>query len=408
MQIKIKGQIFESQSGQNTPCQIIVNESDVYVEDIDGQRHLCARQEMKIDPPLGSVRRKIRFPDGRIFESDDLEKVDNLNNSKFWKTLSKTEKTGWHLIPIAIVTPFMAFGLYRLVIPLLIALGMALTPDEALYSIDKNSLRSIDALALDESEISHDRRVEIQKLFDQLLEARNTKLTEYKPDREFRYTLNFRKAETIGPNAFALPGGTIVVTDELVFQFPDDDVLAAILAHEIGHVEHQHSLKQLYRALGAASMISMIAGDAGPLLEDAILEGSALLSLSFSRKHEMESDNYSYELLKAADLPAHGLIDFFTKLEGLAISEKAKTNDKNDKKEGAPEESEADQETMTEKASKSDSGSDPANWFSTHPVSQHRIRNIKAKLEADGIPYSSAKGNAPATSNASDDEKDGN
>jgi len=388
--------MFESQSGQNTPCRVIVDETDVYLDRDGGQEHLCARSELKIDPPLGSIRRKIKFPDGRIFESDDLESVDNLNNSKFWTTLSKTEKTGWHLIPIAIATPIMAFGLYRLVIPLLIVLGMTLTPDEALYTIDKNSMRSIDKFMMDESELSHAKRVEVQKLFDTLMDARNTKLTEYTPEREFKYNLNFRKADSIGPNAFALPGGTIVVTDELVFQFPDEDVLAAILAHEIGHVEHQHSLRQLYRAVGAATMISMIAGDAGPLLEDAILEGSALLSLSFSRKHEMQSDDYSYELLNAAELPAHGLIEFFTKLEGLAIAEKAKRQAIKDAAKEADDDTSGDNPSNdeppvidddSEKAKDDEAGANPGNWFSTHPVSKDRIINIKAKLEADGVPY---------------------
>ena len=138
------------------------------------------------------------------------------------------------------------------------------------------------------------------------------------------------------------------MTDALVEMFPDEDyVLSAVLAHEIGHVEHEHSLRQIYRALGMAAMIGLIAGDAGPMLEDIVLEGSALLSLSFSRKHEMQADDFSYDILSRTGQRADGLIRFFEEIE---------------KEMPIPESGE---------------------WMMTHPLSQKRIENIEAKINAD-------------------------
>jgi predicted Zn-dependent protease len=85
------------------------------------------------------------------------------------------------------------------------------------------------------------------------------------------------------------------------------------------------------------------------MLEDIILEGSALLSLSFSRKHEMQSDDYSYNLLKAAGGRTDGLITFFNRLEEELPMPEA------------------------------------GEWLMTHPLSNKRIENIQAKLEADGV-----------------------
>ena len=59
----------------------------------------------------------------------------------------------------------------------------------------------------------------------------------------------------------ALPGGTVILTDQLVALAKNDDEIAGVLAHEIGHVKHRHSLKQLYRVLGIGFMISVIGGD---------------------------------------------------------------------------------------------------------------------------------------------------
>ncbi len=350
--ISITGDIYENQSSYSRPCTLKVRDNQLMIQYDDLEQapaYICKLDELRIDPPLGSIRRKVHLPDGRVFETDDLEAVNDIYPSNFWKRIAKTERKGWHIIPIALVTPFLAFGLYRLLVPILVSFGMALTPDIALYSIDKNTMKSLDKFVMKQSEISHDKRVEVQKIFNKLLLARNESPEQLSTNKVFKYSLNFRNSGALGPNAFALPGGTIVITDELILEFPDEDVIAAVLAHEIGHVEHQHSLQQIYRALGMAGMVTMIAGDAGPLLEDVLLEGSAILSLSHSRKHELQSDNYSYELLKLADYQPDGLIQFFDKMDEIQTLPK------------------------------------DGEWMMTHPVGEKRISNIRDKMKADGI-----------------------
>ena len=136
------------------------------------------------------------------------------------------------------------------------------------------------------------------------------------------------------------------MTDQLVKRYPDNELLAGVLAHELGHVAHQHSLKQLYRALGMAGLVALIAGDSGPILEDLILEGNAFLSLSFSRQHEVEADAHSVKLMRDSDMNPAGIIKFFEAIE---------------KKYG---------------------GSTMPSWMSTHPATEDRINAIKKLLEA--------------------------
>ncbi|MBL4869380.1 MAG: M48 family metallopeptidase [Robiginitomaculum sp.] len=340
----IPGRYFKNQSSTATDCTLIIDEENVHIESRDGRykSHHCQRRELVIDRKIAKIARKIHLPDGIVFEANDPDVVDRLRPHSLWATLSNTERFGWHLLPLAIITPFLAYALYKLLIPLVISLALILTPDGLLKTIDKNSVKSIDLVLTDTSKIDEGRQVELTQLFNSLLLARQ-KLS---PKRKYNYQLLFRSSKILGPNAFALPGGTIVLTDELVEDFSDDYILAAVLAHEIGHVENQHSLKQLYRALGIAAMVTLIAGDAGPLLEDAILEGSAVLSLSFSRQHELQADDYSFDLLVSAGRRPDGLIDFFEQLsEDMPM----------------PKEGE---------------------WLMTHPLSQKRIANIKNKMEA--------------------------
>ncbi len=342
-----KGRYFFSQSSAAYDCTLLVKNVHLRFLGPEGEdfgaHHLG---DVKFEPQVGSIPRKIKLPNGDVFETDEFDTIAALEGRGFWSRLTRVERVGWHLVPIAIATPILAIGFYRLLVPVFIYAAMALTPDAALYTIDTNSMRSLDRFFTQPTEIDQARQDAIQTMFSELVESRKNLNERRLTDREFKYNLQFRSG-MLGPNAFALPGGTIVLTDELVKDYGQDHVISAVLAHEIGHLEGQHSLRRLYRALGMATMISVVAGDAGPILEDALLEGTAILSLSFSRTHELEADNFSYDLLTASGLPNHGLIDFFEQLgEDMPL----------------PEEGE---------------------WLKTHPLSSKRIDNIRGKIDAE-------------------------
>ncbi len=88
-------------------------------------------------------------------------------------------------------------------------------------------------------------------------------------------------------------------------------MVLGVLAHEIGHVDHQHSLRQLYRAAGVTALIMLIGGDIGSGTEDILIQGSALVSLSYSRSAETEADRYSVELMHKAGHDPAAIARFF-------------------------------------------------------------------------------------------------
>jgi len=341
----IEGELFPPQSSMSTPIRLVINGENYHVDIKHASEKIQGSvKALRIEPAIGDMPRKIYLEGEFLFETYELDKVEKLAGGSFWSGLARTERFGWHIVPLAIATPFLAFGLYRMLIPLLISFGMFMTPDAMLRTIDKNTIKTIDFKLTKATEIDQARQDEIQAIFERLV-----KTAEAQSDKKRRipkYKLLFRHSDIIGPNAFALPGGTIVMTDELIEMFPEQDyVLSAVLAHEVGHVDEEHSLRQIYRALGMAAMIGLIAGDAGPMLEDIILEGSALLSLSFSREHEMAADNFSYNLLIDSDMRADGLITFFEKIEeDIKIPESGE-------------------------------------WMMTHPLSDKRIENIRSRME---------------------------
>jgi Zn-dependent protease with chaperone function len=123
------------------------------------------------------------------------------------------------------------------------------------------------------------------------------------------------------PNAFALPGGRIVVFAGLLRLCPSADALAGVLAHEIAHVEQRHGLKHLLRTLGVLYFAGCVVG--GGVEEFASAEtigelASGLLVLKHSRDHEREADAIALQKLRRAGRAAAGLHEFFVQCEQRA------------------------------------------------------------------------------------------
>lgn len=126
--------------------------------------------------------------------------------------------------------------------------------------------------------------------------------------------LIFRDGGKISANALALPGGTIVVTDQLVRLAQSDDEIAGVLAHEIGHVEERHSLQQIYRALGITALLALVGGDSAQLVHDAINQAAVLQTFAYSREFEYAADKRSVGIMVAAGRNPTAFIDLLDRI----------------------------------------------------------------------------------------------
>lgn len=109
-------------------------------------------------------------------------------------------------------------------------------------------------------------------------------------------------------NAFALPGGQIVIFDGLIQKAQSPDEVAGVLAHEIGHVEHRHALRRLVRAAGVGFLASMVSGG---VVSDL---SQQLLFMTFSREMEAEADEAALRALALAQVSSDGFAAFFDRL----------------------------------------------------------------------------------------------
>lgn len=127
-----------------------------------------------------------------------------------------------------------------------------------------------------------------------------------------RYRYRWLVADSPEVNAFAMPGGYVVVYTGLLKAADSAEEVAGVLAHEVQHVERRHALRNLIHDLGWRALLALMLGDAsGSVWADA---AGRLVGLGYSRDLEREADLGGLKALRQAAIPADGMLLFFEKL----------------------------------------------------------------------------------------------
>lgn len=133
---------------------------------------------------------------------------------------------------------------------------------------------------------------------------------------EMNYDLNVAVFNHGMVNAFAAPGGQIVLMRGLIEKAGGPDEVAAVLAHEIGHVEARDTTRAALRTAGSAGLLALVLGDfAGGSAVLVVAEYT--LNASYTREAEGEADVFALNMMEAAGVDAGALGKFFDRLEGL-------------------------------------------------------------------------------------------
>lgn len=159
-----------------------------------------------------------------------------------------------------------------------------------------------------------------------------------------RYRYRWYLARDNSINAFAIPGGVVVVNSGLVAAAGSAEELAGVLAHEIQHVEQRHSLRAMAQSLGISAGLGMIFGDLSGIAQMV----AGLSQLSYSREAEREADLQGLQALRAAKISPDGMPRMF--------------------------------ETLQREAG----DLQPPALLSSHPATQERIASLRAAIAAAG------------------------
>ncbi len=237
------------------------------------------------------------FPFQKI-ESTDEHFIDYVNNSH--EHLSSTidvllHKSKWRSIVLLLVG-IMSIGVlsYFYVIPTM-ATGFATT-------LSKDNVVDFGAYVFrvlsTELTMNEEASKKLQDFVDEM-----------KIDGEFRLEVFVAQSEEF--NAFAISGGKIVVFSSLLEKIETKEQLAALIGHEVSHIENRHVIKNIARNFGGAIFISVLFGDINGATT-VLMENAHLFSqLSFTRSLEKEADIFGLDIMRENRLDLHGMPELF-------------------------------------------------------------------------------------------------
>lgn len=117
-------------------------------------------------------------------------------------------------------------------------------------------------------------------------------------------------------NAFALPGGPILITDDLIRDAKSPDELAAVVAHEVAHIEKRHVMQAVWRSLGVGLLLDAVVGGGTGAGQQAVILAGQATDLRYGRDAESEADARGQQLLHDLGLSSRGMASFFWRLGG--------------------------------------------------------------------------------------------
>ena len=276
-------------------------------------------QDVTISERLGAQPARVKLPDGSQLEIADADGFyQSLNAAAGKRDWLHWVESRWSLIlMVLLVAAAIGWAAYAYGIPATARFVAYSLPRDIDRSIGEEGLGLLDGSVLRSTELSQSRQQSLRYLFADVTGA---------VGNDGDYQLEFRRGGTAGPNAFALPSGIVVVTDELVEIAEHDDEIAAVLAHEVGHVRNRHALRSLLQNSVVAGVIVVVTGDASFLSGIVAKIPSLLVSAAYSREFELEADSVARDYLRIKNIPLRRFADIIIRLDTASGMDPEKTS----------------------------------------------------------------------------------
>lgn len=275
--------------------------------------------DIAIPGRVASTPRHVRLPTGGSVMVEDNDALDALEErlrkraseiprgQRFRRRVDRIARwlerdaTGAALVLAITVTILVA--LQRWGVPALAMLAVEAVPPEIDGIVGEQVIAGLERLDLfEESRIDADRQRQLTATFERV-----------RADMGVEAQLVFHRSKRFGANAFALPGGTVVLTDDIVTLAKHDEELVAVLAHELGHLRGRHWLKMVAQSSATLVVWSVLTGD--PTLTAVVVAAPAtLLELAYSRDLEREADQAALDYMAEVGIAPSRLHDLLARI----------------------------------------------------------------------------------------------
>lgn len=285
-----EGYYFDGRVPDNVSAQLVVS-GEIATLTASGTSRQFDTGKLRVSPRISASDRFIHTPDGGQFLCADHDFFDRLPQESWSEGIVAWLEQRWWAAAVctAWVVGMLLVGYFyglpaaadRVVRYIPVETEQALG-DQVTHWLEKEEW-------VKASRLSQDIRSEITQGFGRLIEDL---------PRKEDYQLRFYASSILGPNAFALPGGILVVTDDMVNLCASTEEMLAVLAHEIGHVEERHVMKGILQQSAVAVIITAVTSDASTLSAAVAGLPMVLVRMKYSRNFEAAADDFAFELLK--------------------------------------------------------------------------------------------------------------
>lgn len=306
---------FDGHSARRHAAAIEFGDGGVLLRgDIDKR---YALDEVRVAEPFAHAPTVLYFADGarcELPESVDSRWLEERFGYRSSRVVRWQQQLWGALVALVLLAALLAWGAFWGV-PAAADRIVAALPPSADHAVGAGIVQALDKKGLwTPSRLSESQRGEVERILRDIAP----------PD--MRIPLLLRYSHYQGPNAMALPDGSIVVLDDLVVMLLDNSgqfdagrraALAGILAHEIGHLRARHSMRTAVASSLSAALSAALFGD----FSGASALAATFANLSYSRAMETEADDFAIELLHSKGIPTLPLADFLEYLDRIGPPE---------------------------------------------------------------------------------------
>lgn len=303
---EVHGDYFDGRSARPVPARATLEPQGLRLQGETLDR-LVPLAQVQWPERTRHGRRIVHLADGASFHAHDGAAFDAwraaAGHRGSW--VERAQQSWRGVLGAVALLAVLAVALYQWGLPAAARGVLNFVPASVDQRLGESALHTLGGQILEPSTLPAAQQEDLQRAFDRAVAAA------YPAGQAPAYRVHFHKSR-IGPNAFALPGGIIVMTDELVKLVEGDvEVVVGVLAHELGHVEHRHGMRLVVQTGLLAAITSLAFGDfSGWLATAPVVLGQA----AYSRAAEREADETSIRLLKAAGLSPLAMVRFFEKI----------------------------------------------------------------------------------------------
>ncbi|PKG57138.1 M48 family metallopeptidase [Shewanella sp. GutDb-MelDb] len=310
MNHQVNGHVLAPKNSSKYPASLMLGSHGQLTLSSECCRRQCQLQHTLLSSSIGGMARTITFDGGFVFVCNEPQRLNTWIAEHSPKPLiAKLEGNLGLIILATVFTAIVGYATFVYAVPAAAKVVAHMLPVSVEREVGEHSLNMLNDMGFKESELAPERQAELQRMFN----ATVGKLDRQAMGFSQQPKLMLRQTGEMA-NAFALVDGHVILTDAMVKLATNDAQLEAVMLHELGHVQQRHILTNLVQSAILSISAALIVGETSGI-SDILVSFTVLgTSLSYSRQHEREADEFAATHLQSWYQSTESLVQLYQAL----------------------------------------------------------------------------------------------